>query len=145
MAAGVATGATGGRPVGVVGGSGWIIAPGDGVAGAGCGAVGCGVPDGRVGVPAGGAGRGAGVGVGSPNPGGRIDSGRSCPIAGASATRAPAATAAASVALREVRKRHGLLDAALRTLGRAAGQQEQAADHDHKNDDDRDDETGHAT
>ena len=129
---------------GVVGGKGWIIAPG--CAGAGAGAVGCAGSVGRAGcVPAGGVGRGAGAGVGSPNPGGRIDSGRSCPIAGASATMAPTATAAAKDALREVRKRHGLFDVALRTLGRAACQQEQAADHDHKNDDDRDDETGHTT
>ncbi|TXC71515.1 hypothetical protein FSB78_11600 [Sphingomonas ginsenosidivorax] len=110
---------------------------------------GIGVP-GRGGAGAAlGAGVGAGAGAGaSPNPGGRIDSGLSCPIAGASAASPPTATpaltrAAASESLGKVRKRHGLFDAGLRTLGRATGEQEQPT-HDHdEDDDDRKKQAGH--
>ena len=141
-------------------GSGWIVAipaggagtgapgdavgPEDGVDGAGrAGAdpLGCdcaGLADGGVRR-----GAGAGVGVVSPKPGGRSDSGRSCPIAGASAARLQAAASAASVTLGQVRKRHGLLDLRLRALGCATGEQEQPTDDDDQDNDDRDYQAGH--
>jgi len=46
-------------------------------------------------------------------------------------------------ALAEVRKRHGLLDMGLRPFGGPTGEQEQATDDHHENDDDGKDEAGH--
>jgi shikimate kinase len=93
-----------------------------------------------------GVGAGRGGGVGSPKPGGRIDSGLSWPIAGASAPSAiaPSATAAApSRNLAEIRKRDGLFYLGLRLFRIAPGEEEQPADEDDEDKDDQHGETGH--
>ena len=98
-----------------------------------------------------GVGRAAGCDAGSPKPGGRIDSGRSCPMAEVNAGTAAIAIAVSAAprasrrtrVLAEVGKRHGLLDMGLRPFGGPTGEQEQATDDHHENDDDGKDEAGH--
>ena len=79
------------------------------------------------------------AGCGSPKPGGRIDSGRSCPSAG----NAKPAIASPSATLREVRKVDCLLHMRPGPLAGVAGKQEQGADNDDERDDDGDDQAGH--
>jgi hypothetical protein len=109
------------------------------------GAAATGTPDGDgVGARVRG-GVGAGVDTGSPKPGGRIDSGLSCPSAGRSPTPTRTAAIAPSATLvREIRKRHDLLDMNQRFFMRMPSEKKQPANHHDKNDDERNQQTRHA-
>jgi hypothetical protein len=126
---GTTTGATGDTARGVALGEGF--APGD---------------DTGAGRARGRAGGATGAGLGSPNPGGRIDSGPFCPAAGivsVAASTAVAKIAGSARLLLKVRKRHGLFDMLQRLFMRHPRQREQAADQDGHDDEKHEKQAGH--
>ena len=90
-----------------------------------------------------GAGEAVGAATGSPKPGGRIDSGLSCPSAGSPAAISTAASAPMATLVREIRKRHDLLDMDQRLFMRPPRKDEQPPDHHDQDDDERNQRTGH--
>ena len=118
------------------------VADADGVGTAPFGPAGVPLADGTGLAPVG-AGAGVGAVTGSPKPGGRIDSGLSCPSAGIPAPINTAATAPSATLVREIRKRHRFLDPDLRLFVRAPGKDEQPPDHKDQDDEEHNQRTGH--